>query len=203
MSLYHAGGVTLVAILAMSVIALGIGIERGVAFRSFRLRMEQAADRISEALAKGEITKAQAINTTSPIHPATEVFEAVLTTEPMSVGRIRRLERSITRRARAGVWVIGTIAATAPFVGLFGTVRGVMEAFGQIGAQGGGGFEVVSGGISEALITTAGGILVGIEAMFLFNYLQARGAIVISEMRDTVEELKEAMEARRGPDHAD
>ena len=65
---------------------------------------------------------------------------------------------------------LGTIASTAPFVGLLGTVIGIIKAFRDIAANVGGGPEVVSAGIAEALITTAFGLLVAIPAVFGFNY---------------------------------
>jgi biopolymer transport protein ExbB/TolQ len=66
--------------------------------------------------------------------------------------------------------VLGTIAGTAPFIGLFGTVIGIIKAFHDISVNVGGGPEVVSAGIAEALITTAFGLLVAIPAVMLFNY---------------------------------
>lgn len=69
---------------------------------------------------------------------------------------------------------LGTIASTAPFVGLLGTVIGVIRAFGDMGAAGGGGFDVVSIAIAEALVATATGLFVAIPAVIGFNYLNQR-----------------------------
>jgi biopolymer transport protein ExbB/biopolymer transport protein TolQ len=66
--------------------------------------------------------------------------------------------------------VLGTIAGTAPFVGLLGTVVGIIKAFHDISVNVGGGPEVVSAGIAEALITTAFGLVVAIPAVMFFNY---------------------------------
>lgn len=79
---------------------------------------------------------------------------------------IQTLERNIV--------YLGTIASTAPFVGLLGTVIGVIRAFGDMGAAGGGGFDVVSTGIAEALVATATGLFVAIPAVIGFNYLNQR-----------------------------
>lgn len=68
-----------------------------------------------------------------------------------------------------GVAALGTIASLAPFVGLFGTVVGIIKAFGSI-AVNSGGTEVVSAGIAEALVTTACGLLVAIPAVAAYNY---------------------------------
>ena len=77
-------------------------------------------------------------------------------------GQIRELEHYVP--------VLGTMAATAPFVGLLGTVMGIIKAFGDIAANSGGGPEVVASGIAEALITTACGLVVAIPALMAYNY---------------------------------
>lgn len=69
-----------------------------------------------------------------------------------------------------GVAMLGTIASTAPFVGLFGTVVGIIKAFASIAVTSGGGTEVVSAGIAEALVTTACGLLVAIPSVIYYNY---------------------------------
>ena len=73
---------------------------------------------------------------------------------------------------RRGLWFVGTIGSLAPYIGLLGTVVGIMQAFRAIAESGDAGFEVVSAGISEALIATAVGLLVAILALLLFNWLQ-------------------------------
>ena len=84
---------------------------------------------------------------------------------------VERQRQEANQKLRARLWILGTIGATAPFIGLFGTVVGIMRAFHQMGITGQGGFSVVAAGISEALITTAGGIAVAIEAVILYNML--------------------------------
>src|SRR5262249_43176573 len=81
-------------------------------------------------------------------------------------------------RLRKYLWILGTIGAPTPFIGLFGTVAGIMRSFRDlgidVGSGGAGNTAVVMTGISEALITTAGGILVAVEAVVLYNYFQKR-----------------------------
>jgi len=77
-----------------------------------------------------------------------------------------------------GIWVIGTIGSLAPYVGLFGTVVGIIRAFQDMAKHGAGGFEVVAAGISEALVATGAGLFVAIVALLFFNILQTKvGAI--------------------------
>ena len=92
--------------------------------------------------------------------PATPPWTHVIETE------VHRLE--------SGVAAIGTIASLAPFVGLFGTVVGIIKAFNSIAANSGGGTEAVSAGIAEALVTTACGLLVAIPAVAFYNYCAHR-----------------------------
>jgi biopolymer transport protein ExbB/TolQ len=79
---------------------------------------------------------------------------------------------------KRGLWVVGTIGSLAPYVGLFGTVVGIIRAFQDMAIHGSAGFEVVAAGISEALVATGAGLFVAIMALMFFNYLQVRvGAI--------------------------
>ena len=75
---------------------------------------------------------------------------------------------------KGGLGFLATIGSTAPFVGLFGTVAGIINAFRNIAATGSGGMSVVSGGIAEALVTTALGIFVAIPAVVAFNHFTGK-----------------------------
>ena len=84
----------------------------------------------------------------------------------------RRFEEM--ERLKGLLWVLGTVAASAPFIGLFGTVIGIVKAFHSMAIMGSGGFAVVAGGISEALVATALGLFVAIIALISYNYFQVR-----------------------------
>jgi len=83
---------------------------------------------------------------------------------------------------KQGLGFLATIGSTAPFVGLFGTVAGIINAFRNIAATGSGGMSVVSGGIAEALVTTALGIFVAIPAVAAFNYFTGKVEVFHIEM---------------------
>jgi biopolymer transport protein ExbB/TolQ len=91
--------------------------------------------------------------------------------------------------ARRGLGLLATVGSTAPFVGLFGTVVGIVNAFQKMAASGQGGLGVVSAGIAEALVTTALGIGVAIPAVWLFNFLTQRITRLLSELECVAEEL--------------
>jgi len=106
---------------------------------------------------------------------------------------VERQRQQLNLRLRSRLWVLGTIGATAPFVGLFGTVVGIMEAFQKMAQSGHGGFGVVAAGISEALVTTAGGIAVAIEAVVLYNYLNTLVQRLVLQFKLLAEEYLEIL----------
>jgi biopolymer transport protein ExbB/TolQ len=102
---------------------------------------------------------------------------------------VRRFVIATGSELRCGLSTIATVGSTAPFVGLFGTVIGIVNAFHEIGATGRGGIATVSTGIAEALITTAFGIMVALPAVWLFNVLSQRIARLLSAVECVGEEL--------------
>jgi biopolymer transport protein ExbB/TolQ len=90
---------------------------------------------------------------------------------------------------RRGLGIIAAVGATAPFVGLVGTVLGIVNAFQQLAAGDQGGVGQVSAGIAEALVTTALGIAVAIPAVWLFNYLSQRIASFLADLEVRAQEL--------------
>ena len=94
---------------------------------------------------------------------------------------------------KRGIWIIGTVGSLAPFVGLFGTVIGIIRAFGTMASSGETGFAVVAMSLSEALIATAAGLGVAIIALLLFNYLNTRVASVSQVYARAAERLVQAL----------
>lgn len=84
--------------------------------------------------------------------------------------RLKQQIQRERRRTERGLAVLATIGSTSPFVGLFGTVWGIMGALGQIGSTGAAGLEVVAGPIGEALVATGFGIAVAVPAVIAFNF---------------------------------
>lgn len=100
---------------------------------------------------------------------------------------IRTLRRAITAqttRLEKTIYFLATTGTTAPFVGLFGTVWGIMNSFQGIGATGVANLAVVAPGISEALVATAMGLAAAIPAVIAYNYFQSRLRLFISEMEN-------------------
>jgi biopolymer transport protein ExbB len=104
----------------------------------------------------------------------------------------RAIDRSSLRTVndlRRGLGALATVGSTAPFVGLLGTVAGIITAFQSMAATGSGGLGAVSAGIAEALITTAFGLLVAIPAVMMFNYLTNRVEDMQVDITDSATEL--------------
>lgn len=104
----------------------------------------------------------------------------------------RALDRSTAltlAEMKKGLGGLATIGSTAPFIGLFGTVVGIIHAFQGIASEGSGGISAVSGGIAEALVATALGILVAIPAVMAFNYFTGMLERFHIEMSTTAEQL--------------
>lgn len=103
---------------------------------------------------------------------------------------------------KKGLGGLATIGSTAPFIGLFGTVVGIIHAFRGIASSGSGGIAAVSGGIAEALIATALGILVALPAVMAFNYFTGTLERFQIEMSATSEELVDFLNKRVRAAHA-
>src|SRR5262245_47050917 len=124
------------------------------------------------------------------------VWRAVLAAPVPSDDRREAYDRAVRNavlttgaRLKRGLAVLATVGATAPFVGLVGTVAGIVNAFHEIATTGQGGVGQVSGGIAEALVTTAVGIAVAIPAVWLYNYLTQRIGGLLVDMESTAQTL--------------
>ncbi len=112
----------------------------------------------------------------------------IIDTQPYKIGNIQRAldQASISEQSRLekNLSFLATTGSTAPFIGLFGTVWGIMESFRQIGLRGSANLATVAPGISEALIATAFGLVAAIPAVVAYNYFMGRIRMVSSEMEN-------------------
>jgi len=120
--------------------------------------------------------------------------------EPVELTRreIARKKEALSADLRRGLSVLASVGSVAPFVGLLGTVVGIINAFQTIGATGSGGLGAVSAGIAEALIVTAFGLAVAIPAVLLFNYLNTRISALELSLDRSAGELLDEMENEHG-----
>jgi biopolymer transport protein TolQ len=107
----------------------------------------------------------------------------------LSFGGVENVERALRRASTAEMTelerlipFLATVGSTSPFIGLFGTVIGIMKSFGEIGAKGSANLATVAPGISEALIATAAGLLAAIPAVIAYNWFGSRIKVLGAEM---------------------
>jgi biopolymer transport protein ExbB/biopolymer transport protein TolQ len=152
-------------------------------------------DKVRQALGSGNLNEAVAACRAHKGLAAGVVMAALVgptNREDRKRSALRAAERAageLTQR----VALLGSIASTAPFIGLFGTVIGVMRAFKDLASAAGAGPGVVPIGISEALICTATGLLVAIPAVWAFNYFNGRASRFLEEMGWLSEEILETL----------
>lgn len=188
----------LVLMLVSSVIIVAIALERWLNMRRARAVLRRIDDKVVEAARRGDLEEARRRCDGVP-SPLREVFVAGLDrglgrAKGDARGAMAREQKRAVAQMRAAVWTLGTAGALMPFVGLLGTVLGVMSSFAAIGQTGGGGFAVVSSGISAALIATAAGLFVALEAVVFFNILQNSIAAVARDLGLLVDETAELVE---------
>ena len=128
--------------------------------------------------------------------PHSAIFEDSNSPEEWDARMQRRLNET-TQGLKKNLWVLGTIGSSAPFVGLFGTVWGIMGSFKAIGVAGKSGFAVVAGTISEALVATAAGILVAVFAVMFYNYLQVKVTETLNEFKNGLGDLVESFNSTK------
>ena len=137
-----------------------------------------------------------------PLSPLANVFSAVYA-EHAQLNRdelrrvLRRYETLETEKLYSRLTFLATTGSTSPFIGLLGTVWGIMNAFRGIGASSSASLAVVASGIAEALITTAAGLLAAIPAVVAYNYCLSRARNISVEMEDFSEELLEFFATRK------
>jgi biopolymer transport protein ExbB/TolQ len=184
-------------VLAFSMAALAVAIERAIAQWKFVTRARSLGETVTRCLARGAFDEGRSACERSP-SPIADVFlvgyERLNRAKPEYVATAVHRERlRVNQDLRARLWVLGTVGATAPFVGLFGTVVGIMNAMGKFRGDEDVRFPTVSGPISEALIVTAVGIGVAVGAVILFNFFSQRASRIATEMKLLTDEFLELL----------
>ena len=191
----------------MSFWSVGVAIERFYTFNQATKQSKMYAPLVAKHLKEGRLKEAIALSQAKEYrysHLAKVVLaglqeyqfqqesganlsrEDLLDTVRRSIQRATALTSNDLKKGISG---LATIGATAPFVGLLGTVVGVINAFVGIASSGSGGIGAVSAGIAEALVETALGLFVAIPAVWFYNYLQSRLEYFNVEMDNSSSEL--------------
>ena len=187
----------------MSAWSIGIMIDRLIAYNAARKQSRQFAPAVAGALREGKLEEAIKIadrfkksHLAKVVVAGLQEFHAHRTSTEIPGEEIEASKRALERaeaivhaELKRGVSALATIGSTAPFVGLLGTVVGIINAFKGISTEKSTGLGAVAGGISEALVTTALGLFVAIPAVMVFNYFSSRIEAFDVEMGNSSSEL--------------
>jgi biopolymer transport protein ExbB/TolQ len=192
-----------IILLIMSIYSLAVTLERFLTFKAAARQSREFVPKVAELLKAAQLDDALTLSQEyRKSHLAVVVNSGLQELSAASSAKasrqMRRAKRAL-RRATAmktaelqrGLSSLATIGSTAPFVGLFGTVIGIFDAFQQMNEFEGSGLAVVAGGISEALIATAFGLVVAIPAVWMYNYFTNRVGVFAVEMNNSADELIE------------
>jgi biopolymer transport protein ExbB len=197
-----AKGVVVILFL-MSAWSIGVMIDRLLAYSAARKQSRQFAPAVAGALREGKLDEAVKIadrfkksHLAKVVVAGLQEFQAhQISTEipgeeiDASKRALERAEAIVHAELKRGIGGLASIGSTAPFVGLFGTVVGIINAFKGISTEKSTGLGAVAGGISEALVTTAIGLFVAIPAVWMFNYFTNKIEAFDVEMGNSSSEL--------------
>jgi len=194
-----------ILLIFLSVLSIYLFIERQMVFAKAKRKSKQIAPKLADLLKKGQVQEALTLSskkdfkgshlarvTAAGIKEFFEGKEANLSLEEQVETAQRGCERAatiFTQELKRGLNTLATIATSSPFIGLFGTIAGIINAFRGMALTGSGGIGAVAGGISEALITTAFGIGVAIIALWCYNFLITKIDTYSAEMANTSSQI--------------
>ncbi|MCX6624497.1 MAG: MotA/TolQ/ExbB proton channel family protein [Acidobacteria bacterium] len=191
------------ALFVMSAWSIGVMIDRMIAYSAARKQSRLFAPAVAGALREGKLDEAIKIadrykksHLAKVVVAGLQEFRAHQLSSEIPGEEIEASKRALERaeaivhaELKRGVSSLATIGSTAPFVGLFGTVVGIINAFKGIATEKATGLGAVAGGISEALVTTAVGLFVAIPAVWMFNYFTGKIESFDVEMGNSSSEL--------------
>jgi biopolymer transport protein ExbB/biopolymer transport protein TolQ len=192
-----------VGLFIMSAWSIGVMIDRLMAYSAARKQSRQFAPAVAGALREGKLDEAIKIadrykksHLAKVVVAGLQEFQAHQSSADISGEEIEASKRALERaeaivhaELKRGVSSLATIGSTAPFVGLFGTVVGIINAFKGISTEKSTGLGAVAGGISEALVTTAIGLFVAIPAVWMYNFFSNKIEAFDVEMSNSSSEL--------------
>src|SRR5690242_21135419 len=192
-----------IGLFIMSAWSIGVMIDRFLAYGAARKQSRQFAPAVAGALREGKLDEAIKIadrykksHLAKVVVAGLQEFRAHQDSSEIAGEEIEASKRALERaeaivhaELKRGVSGLATIGSTAPFVGLFGTVVGIINAFKGISTEKSTGLGAVAGGISEALVTTAIGLFVAIPAVWMFNFFTGKIEAFDVEMGNSSSEL--------------
>jgi biopolymer transport protein ExbB/TolQ len=191
------GGFTMYILLFCSLLSITILLERIIYYRKLsRTRRVEFMAKIKRALERGNLERAVDICRGTDAPFSNVIYSGLELHDRQGKEISNAMEREITvetTKLERFTGIVGTIGNTAVYIGLFGTVLGIIRAFHDIAAAGAGGMSIVIGGVAEALVCTAMGLLVAIPAVIAFNYFTKRVEHFINDMELCASEFVDLM----------
>ena len=197
----------LVLLLVMGIASIYVGIERWVTFNKARSQSRDLAATLGECLADGAVSRAISACQDPKYKFAYlgHLMEVGLkeVDERFDNFGVHAAERAMERRAvqeaadlKRGMSILATVGSTAPFVGLVGTIFGIINAFAAMAESGSGGLGAVSAGIAEALVATAFGIFIALIGVWLFNFFNGKIETITNDITMSIQEFVDWCEKR-------
>lgn len=201
---YIAKGVAII-LLSLSVWSLALGVERFLYYNKIKKQSKILAPKLAKLLKEGKLEEAISLATSKQFRLSHlgKVVAAGLqeyqNQEEMGANHEQRIEAArraieratvqVNKELKRGLNALATIGSTSPFIGLFGTVFGIINAFRGMAVTGSGGIGAVAAGIAEALITTGLGIGIAVPAVWFYNFYIAKVDVFTAEMANAGSEL--------------
>lgn len=173
LQLISTGGFVMYPLIIFSIITWGVFFERLWFISQFKNNYKELNNRVKNMGDKKHELRGMLESTDLSLR---QTYCSILESgsEDQKEATYHRRLQEVYHQLKGPIWTLATIASAAPFVGLFGTVIGIIKSFEDIAKTGKGGFSVVAAGLSEALIATATGIIVAVMSVLLYNYLMSR-----------------------------
>jgi len=197
---FKAGGLLMWPLLACSAIAIAIIGERFWSLQNKRISPPELITQIWQWLKTQQVNDDR-INTLQQDSALGQILAAGLinrnATRDITKESIEDVGRHVTLSLERNLNTLGTIAAITPLLGLLGTVIGMIKVFAVITTEGVGNPETLAGGISEALITTAMGLVVAIPSLIFYRYFRGKINILVVDMEEKAMKLIEILHGER------
>lgn len=196
LGLLQKGGITVIVLLFLSLLSIAVMLERAWAFHRFRKGTREFFDTLSRTVKESGVHIASKVCDTHP-SPLARVFSSACRKSGRSreevTSAMELAGRTELARLERFLGILGTIGSTAPFIGLFGTVLGIIRAFSDLAIAQGASPAAVADGIAEALVATATGLFVAIPAVMAYNYFVRTASRHLLELETCASEFTEAI----------
>ena len=196
LTILNDGGFIMYPLFFCSLVVWIVSIQKIMFMKDFKKQYSQLAIKAEGLIKEGKCHEAKGLCSSAHRYVSVPFLSVIEGKESGIEDWSSKVERRIleTREGlKSSLWILGTIGTSAPFIGLFGTVVGIIKSFQSIASAGKSGFAVVAAGLSEALIATAAGILVAVVAVVFYNFFQTKLNSIILDFKIKLEDLADLL----------